>query len=531
MNKRLFVWKSQDIIRSDGVESNHRLDHRLRRDTKLRTFSRKVAGSNNFYTRVGEHTMRKAIILTIICLVGSLTASANIKIKTKQTMGGQTYENATYIKGKRQRSETMGGTMVSITQCDLKRSIQMHPSAKTFVVNEFGDIEPADTSKPIDLKSQPVVKGGKVISTFTVKDAGERKNMFGFTARRLLITMESESTPEACSRIKTKMETDGWYIDFDFNFDCDQSYAYRAPSANGGGCRDKYEMKTIGSAKRGYPVYEKMTFFDESGKETMTMVSEVVELSKATLDAALFEVPSDYRQVSDSSQLYASAASPSAGSSIPSVGGGSSSGSSGTLQLPNIAANTSSAAASSGEVGSKKEGITRIGIATVKTGSVGDGVTAADLAAAIHNTLAAYLKMPNIEIVPIEARLATAIESEARSKECDFVINASVSHKKGGGGFGMFSQALGSAASLAGYGGGVAGMVAGQVASTAISSAAVSGSFKAKDEITLEIKMTNGAGASALAKSYKSKAKSNGDDIISQVVEQAATAIAAIAAK
>jgi hypothetical protein len=475
--------------------------------------------------------MQKAIILTIIFLMGSFTAAANIKVKTKQTMSGQTYENATYIKGKRQRSETMGGMMVSITQCDLKRSIQMYPSAKTFVVNEFGDIEPADTSKPIDVKSQPVVKGGKVISTFTIKDTGERQNMFGFTARRLLITMESESTPEACSRTKTKMQTDGWYIDFDFNFDCDQSNGYRSTSTNNGGCRDKYETKTIGTAKRGFPVYEKMTLFDENGKETMNMVSEVVELSKATLDAALFEVPSDYRQVADSSQLYASAANTASGSPLSPTNGRSSSGNSSTLQLPNTEGSANVASASSGDLGAKKEGVTRIGIATVKTGSVGEGVTAADLAAAVQNTLAAYLKMPNIEIVPIEARLATAIESEARSKECDFVINASVSHKKGGGGFGMFSQALGSAASLAGYGGGVAGMVAGQVASTAISSAAVSGSFKAKDEITLEIKMTNSTGASALAKSYKSKAKSNGDDIISQVVEQAATAIAAIAAK
>jgi hypothetical protein len=475
--------------------------------------------------------MQKAIILTIIFLMGSFTAAANIKVKTKQTMSGQTYENATYIKGKRQRSETMGGMMVSITQCDLKRSIQMYPSAKTFVVNEFGDIEPADTSKPIDVKSQPVVKGGKVISTFTIKDTGERQNMFGFTARRLLITMESESTPEACSRTKTKMQTDGWYIDFDFNFDCDQSNGYRSTSTNNGSCRDKYETKTIGTAKRGFPVYEKMTLFDENGKETMTMVSEVVELSKTTLDAALFEVPSDYRQVADSSQLYASAASTSSGSPLSSMNGQSSAGNSSTLQLPNTAGTSNIAAGSSSGIGAKKEGVTRIGIATVKTGSVGEGVTAADLASAIQNTLAAYLKMPNIEIVPIEARLATAIESEARSKECDFVINASVSHKKGGGGFGMFSQALGSAASLAGYGGGVAGMVAGQVASTAISSSAVSGSFKAKDEITLEIKMTNSTGASALAKSYKAKAKSNGDDIISQVVEQAATAIAAITRK
>src|SRR5678815_5900980 len=85
-------------------------------------------------------------------------------------------------------------------------------------------------------------------------------------------------------------------------------YASNYASRNGG-CKDKYEMKTIGTAKRGYPVYEKMTMFDESGKETMSMVNEVVELSKATLEMALFEVPSDYREVQDAAQMYANASS------------------------------------------------------------------------------------------------------------------------------------------------------------------------------------------------------------------------------
>ena len=56
-------------------------------------------------------------------------------------------------------------------------------------------------------------------------------------------------------------------------------------------------MKTVGTAKRGYPVYEKMTMFDESGKETDSMVNEVVELSKATLEAGLFDIPAGYREV------------------------------------------------------------------------------------------------------------------------------------------------------------------------------------------------------------------------------------------
>jgi hypothetical protein len=43
--------------------------------------------------------------------------------------------------------------------------------------------------------------------------------------------------------------------------------------------------------------------------------------------------------------------------------------------------------------------------------------------------------------------------------------------------------------------------------------------------LTLDIKLNSLAGASALAKQYKAKAKSDGEDIISPLVEQAATAI------
>ncbi len=51
-----------------------------------------------------------------VILALSATAFADVKIKTKQTMSGQTSENTTSIKGKRTRTEMMGGVMVTITQ-------------------------------------------------------------------------------------------------------------------------------------------------------------------------------------------------------------------------------------------------------------------------------------------------------------------------------------------------------------------------------------------------------------------------------
>ena len=454
----------------------------------------------------------------------SSTVLGDVKIKSKQTMSGQSYENTTYIKGKRQRAEQMNGMTVSLTQCDLRRGVQMNTQSKTYMINSFAQAtQTTSVSSAPSANSGVVQTGGKVTTTYTIKDTGERKQMFGYPARHLIITMDTISTPDACSKTNTKMQTDGWYIDAEFVLDCDYGYQnYNRNNSRSGGCQDKYEMKTIGTAKRGYPVYEKMTMMDESGRETFSMVNEVVELSKATLDAALFEIPQDYREVSDSAQMYTAAMPASMSSKSSDV-----SSSSGVADAIRKAA-TSTPATSGIPIGAKKEGTIRIGLANVKTGAVGDGISAADLSAAVQTSLVQYLKAPNIEVVLLEAKLPSVIDGEAREKECDYVIYANVSHKKGGGGFGGFGSVLGTAIGNVGIGhtGSVAGNLAGQVATQAIVSASsVSANVKSKDEITLDLKLNKTGGPAALAKVYKAKAKSNGDDIISQVIEQAAQAI------
>jgi hypothetical protein len=184
------------------------------------------------------------------------------------------------------------------------------------------------------------------------------------------------------------------------------------------------------------------------------------------------------------------------------------------------------------ELGAKRPGVVRLGLASVKTGGVGEGLSAADLAAAVRNTLAEYLKSPSVELVQLEAKLPSQIDAEAKQKECDFVIYASVSHKKGGGGGGfggMFSKVMAPAVGQVGIGhtGSTAGNVAGQMATTAIVSAGtMSANVKQKDELTLDVKVqTPGNSTPAASRQFKSKAKSAGEDIITPVVEQAAQMI------
>jgi hypothetical protein len=147
-------------------------------------------------------------------------------------------------------------------------------------------------------------------------------------------------------------------------------------------------------------------------------------------------------------------------------------------------------------------------------------MNANELALAVRDTLLQQLKSTNVEAVAIEATGA-GIQAEAQQKECDYVVYANVSHKKGGGGFGsMLGSSASSIASSVGYGHGTAAVVAANA-----SSAVVVQSIKAKDELTLDVRLERpGSTTPRFAQQYKGKAKSAGEDIITPLVQQASQA-------
>lgn len=437
--------------------------------------------------------------LMLLCAVAfAAEARADVKIKSRQTMQGQTYENATYIKGKRQRTEQMSGQSVTIQQCDLRRDIQIMPQMRAYTVNPY-DTGANAVNTPVASTSKTVerTQGGLVTSIITTKDTGERKQMFGYTARHLIITIETKSSPDSCNPVDSKMETDGWYIDAAFQLECDAERAarYYNPRQTGG-CRDRYETKQIGTAKRGFPVWEKMTMFGKDGRESFSMVNEVIELSQATLDASLFEAPADYREVKDFSAAAMLAAAGSQGNAG---------------DEPARPSNSGQAAQTATGVGAKRPGVVRLGLAGVQTGAVGDNLSAAQLAAAVRDALANGLRGATVEVVMLES----SAEAEARQKECDFVVYASVSHKKGGGGFGgMFGKVANVATGI------------GNVGATSDGGSTATANVKQKDELTLDIRLQAlGTTAPAATRQFKSKAKSAGEDIITPAVQQAAQMI------
>src|ERR1043165_5190041 len=454
--------------------------------------------------------MFKSTLIAIGCLlIISGIASADTKVKSRQTGNGQTYENTSYIKGKRQRSETNNGQMILIQQCDLRRNIQIMPAAKAYMIQPYDEPSTTTATSP-NTPSQPtpVKKGGLVTSTVTTKDTGERKQMFGYTARHIITTMEMKSSPDACSQTNTKMEIDGWYIDAAFALDCDSSRAYSNYSPKvSGGCRDRYETKTIGLAKKGYPVWEKTTMIGPNGMDSFSTTNEVIEFSQATLDPSLFDVPEGYREVQDFASAFASAYSAPATNDTDATP---------STTVPSTATTT----ATTSTVGPKQAGVIRLGVAAVKTGNVAENVNASELALAVRNSLLQQLKATNVEAVPIDATGA-AIQAEAQQKECDYVVYANVSHKKGGGGFGsMLGNSASTIAGNVGYGHGTAAAVAANT-----TCGVVAQGVNAQDEITLDVRLERpGSTTHSFAQQFKGKAKSAGEDIVTPLVQQASQA-------
>jgi hypothetical protein len=476
--------------------------------------------------------------LVLLCLAGGLAAaSADLKIKSKNTSGGSSTESTTYIKGKRQRTEH-NQMMATITQCDLRRSVDLGLLTKTYVITPYDQkTEKPEPAKAAEQRAarperEPVRRGGVVTMTVTTTDTGERKQMFGYTARHIKTATVTESSPEACNRTKTRMETDGWYIDFAYDFNCggvaDGGYQ-RGERA--GGCRDEFRTKQVGAARLGYPVLVTTTMFDESGKQSFTFTQEVVEISKATLDDALFEIPADFKEVQDRQQMFGAAAMTAAAKDAANDGDDTGASSSAPSGLAANAQQLAAAKPRTNSVGPKKQGVVRVGVALPRVSAVGDGMNSQALAEAVRNTFVTYLNGPALEVVMLDARLAAQAEAEARQKECDFIVSADVAHKKGAS-FGGFLKKAAPVMDVVPYGGSTAGAVATTAARVAVYTAAdLAASVKAKDELTLDYRLQPANGGAPVARTLKAKAKSDGEDIISATVEQAAQSVLAEAGR
>ena len=347
---------------------------------------------------------------------GTSAPAPDLKLKYRTNTAGQSSESTTMIKGKRERSEMsygQGMEMVSITQCDLKRTIQISDNAKKYLITPMETGDGAATSSPTGATggtTEPVRNGGVLTYITTAVDTGERKEMFGFTARHVKSSMSMESSPDACNPVKQRTETDGWYIDLTYGLDCNLGRAQAAASryVPPGGCRDKVNFKQVGTARTGFPLIETMTMYGPDGTARFTTSKEVIELSREPLDAALFDIPAGYTETTNSQELYAPVTGSITG--LPAS----------DRQIPESNPNSETAAAQI-----KQPGTVRVGVVSIdnKTNRPVSLETArARLVSGIDGT--------RIDAIELNATTPGEAEAEAKAKQCDYILYTDLSGMK-----------------------------------------------------------------------------------------------------
>ncbi len=378
---------------------------------------------------------RYTFFLAIAVVEFSTLASADLKIKTRTTVMGHTTESTVYIKGPRERNEmSFGGHggAVTIMQCDQKRMITISGNQCSVIQTGGGESSCPTMPNMKDVgramaggEPAPPRKGGVVTITRNSTDTGERQDMFGYKARHIKTSMIMESTPDACNQSHMKMETDGWYADLSAGFSCaDESYRAMACGGMGGGragCSDRIVMKGGGGGAMGYPLKQTTTIMSEHGNFTTT--TEVVELTNATLEAPLFDMPPGCK-VTDMSAMMGGtpAATQPEANHEPAVAAPSA-----------PAPAPKPAAAPAAAVAPKTAGVVRIGVVKIKDAS-GEGLPTDNLRLDLMDEIAHH----QMEAVPLSSEAPHQdVESEASSKQCDYILYTVTSQVKAPGSGGV----------------------------------------------------------------------------------------------
>jgi hypothetical protein len=128
------------------------------------------------------------------------------------------------------------------------------------------------------------------------------------------------------------------------------------------------------------------------------------------------------------------------------------------------------------------------------------------------------------------------VEAEATQKECDYILYSGLSQqapKKSGFGLLKNAHAMTGMMPVIGMSGRTGAIVGQAAATTALGVAGeLSSGVKAKSELTLEYRLTApGAAEPVAANTEKSKADSDGQDVITPMVEHAAAAVLGAAVK
>lgn len=245
--------------------------------------------------------------------------SPSLRFTTRYLFGDMPTSRTEYICGHNTRSESRncaghssttpptnvqykcGPWVVYIHNRDLGYSFWIDMERGIYAAyraNEFGS--PA-WAKP---RISPLKPSGKTVHVRTdTIDTGERKSVFGSTARRLI----TRSRQLRDSELESESECDGWYIDAPaawVNLHPPNARTFCVLSCTSDGTRDEFKFTETGTRETGFLVQARHThrsfFQDDTGSQRTHETAsqqEVTELSESPLESRLFVPARDFRRV------------------------------------------------------------------------------------------------------------------------------------------------------------------------------------------------------------------------------------------
>ena len=279
----------------------------------------------------------KSLAATFLVLTLVVTCSADLRVRIKESRdwNGRNSDNYTSWLFKGRRSRWNSNNYFSIYQCDLVRAIYADNELKRYEIENPAEqakrqpaIERARLQQEREAREKP--KGGTITVSVSVEDTGERREIFGYTARRIKTTTLLQTSPDACSQATVRREIDGWYTDLLYGLGCSGDISGKNPADEKVGypqfdfgmlflpdpnpknlgyfigsspyrftkeCVDRVVIERRTTARPGFPLVETATDITSWNPQPTIIKREVVELDTSELDAALFEIPAGYKRV------------------------------------------------------------------------------------------------------------------------------------------------------------------------------------------------------------------------------------------
>jgi len=163
--------------------------------------------------------------------------------------------------------------------------------------------------------------------------------------------------------------------------------------------------------------------------------------------------------------------------------------------------------------------------------------TAADAMNTGRETFTSYLTGPSLEVAPLSARLESQARQKAKANNCPYLLFTTLKQVRRTSGDGFLGRVAASAAEDGAYAAGApvssaAGRAAVDATADAAGAAAANygSTTKSKDELTFTSHLESADGKVLVDLTAKGSAHSDGEDLLTPLVEKAATAVAAAVA-